>query len=184
MKHIKSYSFFLENFEVDIMDSPDIKMSKEKMNTTIKHVKEYQQKKSLIDQLYSSTKDIKLIDSGLIKILGPTDIKNGIDRNPFLVDYTSVVKLKKSIEDISNDNITNKLKLDDFQRDLSSSDNLEMKKSISDKISELNKRMQDNVKKISDIKNELVVSEKEHKEKMISIDNDIKEFNKKISNVS
>ena len=183
MKYIKKYRHFFESFEVNLTDAPDVKMGKEKMNTIIAHVKDYSQKKTLIDQLYSSSKDVKLIDSGLIKILGPSDIKNGIDRNPFLVDYVSVAKLKKSIDDISSDNITNKLKLDDFQRDLNNSVDVDMKKSISDKISELNKRMQDNIKKISDVKNELSLSEKEHKKRMLLIDSDIKEYNNKISNV-
>ncbi len=183
MKHIKKYNLFLEDFEVNNTDAPDIKMSKDRMNTIMKQVKEYQQKKSIVDQLYVSTKDNIVIEEGLVKLLGSSDIKQGVDRNPFLVDYVNVVKLKTDIDNMLIDNTQDKIKVDDFQRDVNLTTDPQMRQSLAAKIAEINKRMQDRTRKISDVKTELAKSEKTHKDRMILIDKDIKEFNKKITNV-
>jgi hypothetical protein len=183
MRYIKKYNLFKEDFEVGNTDAPDIKISKERMNTVMLQVKDYKQKKSLVDQLYTSTRDVKIIEEGLVKLLGSSDVKQGIDRNPFLVDYVNVVKLKTDIDNMTSDNTQDKLKLDDFQRDLITTTDPQMKQSLTTKVAEINKRMQERATKISNINIELSKSEKIHKDRMISIDKDIKEFNKKITNV-
>lgn len=176
MKYIQLF----EDFVVNDTDQPDVKMSKERLNTIQKQIKEYQQKKSAIDTLYKSTRDVKIIEDGLKKLIGDTDIKNGIDRNPFLVEYIQVTKLKSDIENLTKDNIDDKIKLDDFKRDINATTDISMKASLNNKILEIDKRMKDRVKKISEINSELEKSEKSHKEKMIKIDKDIKEFTKKV----
>lgn len=176
MKYIQLF----EDFVVNDTDQPDVKMSKERLNTIQKQIKEYQQKKSAIDTLYKSTRDVKIIEDGLKKLIGDTDIKNGVDRNPFLVEYIQVTKLKSDIENLTKDNIDDKIKLDDFKRDINATTDPSMKASLNNKILEIDKRMKDRVKKISEINSELEKSEKSHKEKMIKIDKDIKEFTKKV----
>ena len=176
MKHIRLF----EDFVVNDTDQPDIKMSKERLNTIEKQIKEYQQKKSAIDTLYKSTRDVKIIEDGLKRLLGDSDIKNGMDRNPFLVEYVQVTKLKNDIENLSNDNITDKVKLDDFKRDVNSTTDVNLKKSLNDKIIEIDKRMKERVSKISQISIELEKSEKLHKDRIIKVDKDIKEFTKKV----
>jgi hypothetical protein len=55
MKYLKKYKLFLEadEFEIGDSDTPDVVMSKEKMNTTMSNMKDYKTKKSQIDALYS-----------------------------------------------------------------------------------------------------------------------------------
>jgi hypothetical protein len=57
MKYLKKYTIFLEEdeFEVKDTDQADVKMAKEKMNTIKEQFNEYNEKKSLIDQVYIKT---------------------------------------------------------------------------------------------------------------------------------
>lgn len=176
MKYIRLF----EDFVVNDTDQPDVKMSKERLNTIQKQIKEYQQKKASIDTLYTSTRDVKVIEDELRKLLGDTDVKNGVDRNPFLVEYVQVTKLKSDIENLSKDNIMDKVKLDDFKRDVIATTDNNLKTSLTNKINEIDKRMKDRVSKISQISIELEKSEKLHKERIIKVDKDIKEFTKKV----
>jgi hypothetical protein len=70
-------------------------MAKEKMDTIEKQFVEYKTKKITIDQIYLNTKDDSEIEEELQKILGKTDIQNGPDRNPFLIEYSYLAKLKE-----------------------------------------------------------------------------------------
>lgn len=177
------YLRLFEDFEVGATDQPDVKLSKERLNTIQAQIKEYKIKKSAVDTLYASTNDVKLIEDGLLKLLGNTDAKQGVDRNPFLVEYVSVVKLKSDIENMDKANIDDKIKLDDFRSDLNNTTDPQMKTSLNVKIADINTRMQDRVRKLSEIKSELDKSSKAHNDRMLKTDKDIKEFSKKITNI-
>ena len=67
MKYLKKYDIFLEEDEFDIKDTdaPDLKMSKEKMNSYKKWISEYSGNTSKIDNIYKNFKDPKQIESEL-----------------------------------------------------------------------------------------------------------------------
>ena len=94
MKYLKKYNLFLE--EVDAVgtsgtfddkkdDAPDIKMAKQKMETTQAQVKEYNADKPKIDALYNpdTDNDNATINTELEALLGKDDVQRGADRNPF-----------------------------------------------------------------------------------------------------
>jgi hypothetical protein len=53
----------------------------------------------------------------LQKILGKTDIQNGPDRNPFLIEYSYLAKLKRSLDKMRQQNVDDKIDLDDELRE-------------------------------------------------------------------
>lgn len=178
MKYLKKYKLFLESdgFEISDTDTPDVVMSKEKMNSTMNHIKEYKSKKSLIDALYS--KEGSDIKKGLESIIGKEDVKFG--RNPFLVQYASLVKLEKDILKLQDDNTNDKIKIDDLNQSVSTTEDSDTKKSIGDKISDIRNRMSERVKKISDTQKEVSTKEKEHNDKMIQLEIEMKDSIKDI----
>ena len=180
MKYIKKF----EAFDVLTTDTPDVKMAKQKMETITKQLAEYKTKKPLIDAVYTKTKDPSLIESELTKILGSTDVQNGPDRNPFLVDYTYLAKLKRDMDKMREDNVNDKVKLDDFQVELRLTTDPNTKQILSTKIAEITKRMLDKVTNINKTQNDFNIKDKEHKDKMLKIESDMKEYITKISNVN
>jgi hypothetical protein len=185
MKYIKKYKLFIEADEFDIQttDTPDIKMAKEKMDTIEEQFAEYRTKKITIDQLYLNTKDDSEIEEGLQKILGKTDIQNGPDRNPFLIEYSYLAKLKRSLDKMRQQNVDDKIKLDDFNEELMEAEEQTVKESISSKIKQINERVLERVKKITQTQQDFNLKEQEHKARMLKTESDMKEYIKKISNV-
>ena len=180
MKYLKKF----EAFDVLNTDTPDVKMAKQKMETITKQLAEYKTKKPLIDAVYTKTKDPSLIESELTKILGSTDVQNGPDRNPFLVDYTYLAKLKRDMDKMREDNVNDKVRLDDFQVELRLTTDPNTKQSLATKIADINKRMNGRVTNIVKIQNDFNLVDKAHKDKMSKIEKDIKDNITKISNVN
>ena len=184
MKYLKKYNLFLEEADLDILatDQPDVKVAKQSMEIVSKQLKEYTdgKKKSDIDTLYKTIKDPTQIEAGLNKILG-SDVKS---RNPFLVDYVSTSKMKKRIDDEEKENVLDKVKLDDFQQELKIITDPNTKKSLTTKVADVTKRMNDRVKNISKIQNDFLLADKAQKEKILKIEKDIKDNITKISNVN
>ncbi len=185
MKYIKKYSLFQEadDFNIQFTDTPDVKMAKEKMETIQKQFTEYKTKKPLIDQIYLNVKDDAGIEKELQKILGTTDIQNGPDRNIFLIEYSYLARLKRSLDTMRKQNVTDEIKLDDFNEELRLVTEQTVKTSIAFKIKQINDRMLQRVKKITQIQQEFNLKEREHKAKMLKTESDMKEYIKKISNV-
>lgn len=180
MKHIKKFLEYAE-FDVSATDAPDVKIAKEKMTTIQKQITEYKTKKPIIDKLYAEVKESDKIQAGLENILGKEDIKNGIDRNPFLIEYAHLAKLKSDLENMSQQNIDDKVKLDDFQQELRSATDSNVRKSINEKILEINNRMSQRVKDIQKIKSEFQDSFKKHNDKMSKMSTEMKDYISKIS---
>ena len=182
MKYLKKYRIFLEDFEIKDTDSPDLKMAKEKMNTIKSQLSEYKTKKSAIEKLYSN---MELTDSDieteLKKILGDVDAQDGPDRNPFLVEYSHLLKLERDINKLQDDNSNDKVKIDDLQQSLQLSEGEETKKSVEFKISDIKRRMSERSAKISEIQKDLSEKEKLHKDKMSKMEGEMKEHIEKIS---
>ena len=51
MKYLKKYLLFKEEAEFDpqVTDAPDLRMSKEKLNSLLKQISQFKEKKPLID---------------------------------------------------------------------------------------------------------------------------------------
>lgn len=180
MRHLKKFLEYAE-FDVSATDLPDVKIAKEKMTTIQKQLTEYKTKKPAIDKLYAEVKESDKIESGLENILGRQDIQNGIDRNPFLVEYVHLAKLKSDLDNMSQQNIDDKVKLDDFQQELRGATDDNMRKSVNAKISEINTRMSQRVKDIQNVQSELQASFKTHNDKMNKMGTDMKDYISKIS---
>ena len=83
MKYLKKYKLFTEevDFETNITDEPDLKMSKEKLETLKKNLTDYKTKKPLLDKAYlTALTDIDL-KSAVDGIVGKTDALPEKDRN-------------------------------------------------------------------------------------------------------
>ena len=108
MRHLKYYKVFLEEaeFDVQVTDEPDIKASKEQFGDLEKNIKEYKQKKPLIDNLYLKAKTDEDIKSQIDNIVGKEN------KNPFLVEYLHVASLSRKINNIQKDITLDKLKKD------------------------------------------------------------------------
>ena len=186
MKYLKKYKIFLEadNFDIEDSDTPDVKMSKERMNTVKSQMGDYKIKKSQIDTLYNQSENDSDIEDGLEKILGKTDVQNGVDRNPFLVEYAHLSKLERDINKLQNDNANDKVKLDDFQEQLSLSTEDTTKKAVEFKISDIKNRMSERSSKIIEIQKDLLDGEKLHKAKMLQMEKDMKKYIENISSSS
>lgn len=181
MKIIKSYALFLEEaeFEINDSDDKDIKLSKQKLNDLRKYLTEYGQKKTQIDQVFKKFEIPKDLESELSKILG----KDSEKRNPFLVEYSTVSKLKKDIERLQNDNANDKVRLDDFKQEQNLSTEDKTKASVGAKISDINSRVSVRSKQILDYMKEINRKEKELLEKMKKIESEMKVNITKISNL-
>jgi len=182
MKYLKDYSLFFEEAGLDIQatDTPDIKTSKQQMELITKQMVDFKTNKPQIDNLYKTTKDKTQLESGLIKILG-IDVKN---RNPFLVDYVSICKMSADVDNMQEENSLDKVRLDDFQRDLKITTDPNTKQTLTTKIAEINKRMTDRVTNINKIQNDFNLADKSQKDKMLKMEKDIKDNITKISNVN
>ncbi len=186
MRYLKKYTIFLEEdeFEVKDTDQADVKMAKEKMNTIQEQFKEYTQKKPLIDQVYIKTDKKKTkeeIESELKKILGETDIQSEEDRNPFLVEYSTISRLKKDVDDLQTGKAEDKVRLDDFQQELNLSTEASTKLLVNSKIQDIKNRLGEKSAKITQIMNDINIKQKEHVTKMEKIKADMTEYIKKIS---
>jgi len=182
MKYLKNYNLFLEEAGLDIQptDAPDVKTSKQQMELVTKQLADFKTKKPQIDTLYKTIKDPSQIEARLIKILG-IDVKS---RNPFLVDYVSISKMNKDIDNMQQENSLDKVRIDDFQQDLKMATDVNVKQSLTTKVAEITKRMNDRVTNINKIQNDFNLADKAHKDKMLKIEKDIKDNIIKISNVN
>ena len=75
MKYLKKYKKFLEvaDFDVNITDPPDLKMSKEKFETINKQIKEFKSKKSSIDTAYLKSATDSDLQLKLEQLVGKID---------------------------------------------------------------------------------------------------------------
>lgn len=173
MKYLKKYHLFKENdnFEISDTDEPDIKLSKEKLSDLKKKLSEYNSKKSAIDNLYKSD---KVDDSELEKIVGKDD-----EKNTFLVSYSNISSMNKKLNNLKEKENKKAVELSNFKDRLTdASDN--SKPIISAKISEIESQISKLRQDIVEISKKIPELEKEHKEKMAKIEDDMKSWIEKI----
>jgi uncharacterized protein involved in exopolysaccharide biosynthesis len=182
MRYLKTYTKFNEKVEINDTDTEDVKMSKEKMNKLEGYMTEYTQKKSQIDAIFKDLKkDDKQISIELQNLLGKEDAGEGADRNPFLVDYAEVSKMMRKVDDIQNKRALDKIKLDDFNQQLSLTKDADVKVNISSTISDINNRLADKSKEITELQKEIDEKKKALEQKMVEQKKEIDEFIKKIN---
>lgn len=114
MRYLKDWNLFIEKIEIKDTDTPDIKKAKEKLNTLEDQIKEFNLKCKDIDTAYSTNDDKKISDMEK-KIFGDKDIRNGPDRNEFLVKYLNIAKKKREIDRGVNTIATDDLRLQKSQ---------------------------------------------------------------------
>lgn len=171
MKYLRKYNAFKENLEIEETDPEDIKISKEGLNELKAKISEFNSKKSSIDSLYNSDKDIT---KGLETILGKEN------RNTFLVSYANIASAKKKIITLQNKGTDKAIELSDFKDRLSETSDNEKRSEINNKISEINSQIIENRKDISDAIRKVPELEKELKEKMRKNEDDMKKWIEKI----
>lgn len=186
MKRIKSFQKFYEEVDlaVKITDDPDLKMTKEKLNTIKKQIAEYKAKKILIDKAYlmiSTDADLKI---KVEEIVGKTDALPKEDRNPFLVEYLSVANLKRKVDKLQNEITKDKVKKDDFSQELRYATEPSTKDMVNKKLTDVNNRIGTNTSTIALLKKEIEDSQKKLDLKMIEVEKELTGNIKKISSQS
>ena len=172
MKYLKNYKLFLEADLIPIQetDPVDIKMNKQSIETLSKQLTEYKTKRPQIDNLYKNIKDSVQLERELVKILGDQSIQNGADRNPFLVEYSTLARLQSDLVKMEQEN-------KNYQEELRLSTDITVKQAINVKIQEL-------LQKVTKTKTDFSLMEKKHKDNLLKIEKDMKENMAKISNVN
>lgn len=170
MKYLKKYNVFKEAvLDISTTDMPDIKMGKQSLENIGKQLSEYNSKKGLIDNIYKNYKDPVEIERELVKILGDQQVKDGPDRNTFLVDYLHLAKLKSDL-----DNFEKQRK--NYDEELKLATDSAAKQSVNQKIQEL-------VKKVNDTNTKLTFDKKAHDDKMSKTKKELDINISKLSNV-
>ena len=167
MRHLKKYKSFFEDIEIDSDDLPDEKFDKSNINDQSDYLKEYKDLKPKIDAIYSTSKP-ENIEKDLEKIITKDN------NNPYLSSYLKTGRLKREVDDIKKKQIEDKIKLDDFKRDLTLLAPNVDKTSINNKIIEINIRLSDYTKKIDEKTKELQKIIIEDKKKMSEIESELK----------
>jgi hypothetical protein len=180
MKYLKKYNIFLEDNEFDVKDSDaeDVKMSKEKLNDLKDQISNYNQNKSKVIDLYKKASTIEEANELLKSVIGD-DSK---ERNTFLVQLSNIERMSKEIDLMQDTTANDKVRMDDLKQELSLTKDDNTKKALSTKLNDINNRIAERNKSISEKQKELIESDKTHKEKMIKVDSDMKEWITKISN--
>lgn len=180
MKYLKKYKIFTEEaeFDVDISDTPDIKMSKEKFQTISNQLKEFKMKKPQIDNIYKSQNDSD-IQLKIEQIVGKVDKP---DRNPFLIEYLHVASLKIKVEKLQKEIVNDKVSKDDFTQQISLSTDKSTKDVINKKIIEINNRISEKNNNIQNLNKDIELSEKNLNIKMANLQKEMSQYIKNISN--
>jgi hypothetical protein len=156
MRYLRKYDFFKEVLTTSTTDRPDEKLAKQSVNDIEADLKEYNAKKTQIDQLYNSTKNNLEIEQKLKTILPEKE-----NKNQFLVDYLRICRIQNEIETANSDRVlaqANKSTLTG-EKDL---------KELSDKIANFDKILSEKTKQMKELMVEhekLIIDTKEQLKK-------------------
>lgn len=183
MKYIKKYKLFLEEteFEVNLSDAPDVKMSKERLSSLKKQIADFKTKKPLLDKVFLTAITDADIKMKVEEIVGKTDILPKEDRNPFIVEYLHIANLKRKVDNLQKDNAQNKIKKDDFSEELKLAKDETSKQNIAAKINDITYRASTNAATIALINKEVNEYQTKLYKKMDDIEKELKDNIKKIS---
>jgi hypothetical protein len=181
MKYVFNYQKFIEKLEIKDTDEPDVKMSKEKMNALEDQFTEFNQKKAQIDAVYQDDKlTDKDIEVKLKSIIGEIEAGPEQDRNPFLIEYSTLKKLEREVSHLQDERTKDKLKIQEFQEELSLLDKEETKLLTKSNINDLNTKLAQKSAKILEIGKSIESKKKEMEQKMTDVKKEIDEFNRKM----
>lgn len=173
MKYLKKYNLFKEDFDIQDGDSKDVRLSKEKLDKIKQQISYYNSNKSKIDKIYQDLENDN-IESELEKVIG-----SGDDKNPFLVSYASIARINRKIEKLKESETKKSIELNELKDRLSDASD-DIKEDINNRINKVKEQISDIKKDIIDTTNKVPDLEKTHKEKMDSIEQDIKDWISKI----
>ena len=100
MRYLRKYDFFKEVLTTSTTDRPDEKLAKQSANDIEADLKEFGQKKTLIDQVYNSTKNSLEITQKLDTLLPEEE-----NKNQFLVDWLRICRIQNEIETANSDRV-------------------------------------------------------------------------------
>jgi hypothetical protein len=92
--------------------------------------------------------------------------------------------MNTDVDNMQKENSLDKIRLDDFQQDLKMTTDPNTKQSLTTKVVDITKRMNDRVTNINKIQNDFNLADKAQKDKMLKIEKEIKDNITKISNVN
>jgi hypothetical protein len=183
MRYLKKFKPFNEevDFDVNITDEPDLKMSKEKLSTLKKNLTDYKAKKPLIDKAYlTALTDIDL-KTAIEGIVGKVDTLPEKDRNPFLVEYLHVANIKRKLDKFQKDIINDKISKDDFQEELGLATEASTKEAVNKKLTDINTRISTKTKTIASLVKDIADAQKALDVKMSNVEKEMMDYIKKIS---
>ena len=140
MRYLRKYDFFKEALAVSTTDRPDEKLAKQGINDIEADLKEFGQKKTLIDQVYNSTKNSLEITQKLDTLLPEEE-----NKNEFLVDWLRICRIENEIETTRKD----KEEADKVKSTLTGEKDL---KELNDKIANFDKMLADKSKELQKLK--------------------------------
>jgi hypothetical protein len=180
MKYLKNWSLYLEDFEVNVTDTSDIKKAKEKLNTLRSQIDEFNNKYKTIDAAYK-TNDQKKIDDMEKALFGNTDVKNGPDRNEFLVRYLNIAKKRREIENNTNNIASSNADLIRSKDILTATTDNEIKNRYTkDVIPSIQKKINTSKEKIKNNEKDINLQITQIQKEMSKREKDLMEFIKKI----
>lgn len=184
MKHLKKYTKFLEEaeFDVNITDSPDIKMSKEKFQTISTQLKEFKIKKPGIDNAYLKAATDSDLQFKIEQLIGKIDKLPEADRNPFLVEYLHVASLKRQVDKLQKELVNDKISKDDFTQQVNLSTEQSTKDLVIKKIVDITNRMATKNANIGTLMKDIDEAERNLNTKMTNTQKEMSEYMKRISN--
>lgn len=182
MRYLRDWNLWLENLETNDSDTPDIKKAKEKLNTLKSQISEFNLKYKDIDAAYKTNDDKKISDMEK-KLFGDADIKNGADRNEFLVKYLNIAKKSRQVDKDVNQIATDNLNLQKSQDILNITTDNNIKAQYNNEIPKLKQKIQntkagiekkkvDMAKQFNDIQKEMDERKKEMIEYINKIEKD------------
>lgn len=183
MKYLKKYNKFTEEaeFDVNVTDPPDLKMSKEKFQTINTQLKEFKTKKPAIDNAYLKITNDADLQRKIEEIVGKMDKLPEADRNQFLVEYLHVASLKRQLDRLQKDLVNDKIAKDDFTQQMNLSTEKSTKDVINKKLLDITNRMKIKNGTVVTLTNDINNSEKNLNTKMNNIQKEMSKYIKTIS---
>lgn len=183
MRYLKKFKLFNEevDFDVNITDEPDLKMSKEKLATLKKNISDYKTKKPLLDKAYLTTLTDVDLQTAVEGIVGKVDALPEKDRNPFLVEYLHVANLKRKVDKFQKDITKDKISKDDFQEELSLATETSTKDAVNKKLTDINTRISTKTTTISSLIKDISDAQKALDTKMSNVEKEMLDYIKNIS---
>ena len=179
MKYLKKYRIYLEEIDVKSTDSPNLQLSKDRLNTEQEEIDEFNKLKPKIEKIYKDEKDSETIKKKIDDLLGDNE-------NSYVSYYRAILnreeefstiqdKILKLTQDINNDKLL-------LSSSTPNSDNKSTIMSIKSQIADREMEKSKNISKLSKLKVDIDKEEKELKQKMQDnvkdIENDLKDVSK------